>query len=473
MRVSPLIRSRSGLARLALGWCLALGGGATGLSAPTGEYFIGDDPGIGQATPVPALDDTPGALTALTLPLPDGWGAGVTLGLRFRTADGQWGMTTWRQVFLLKTPGPVRLRQAWGEAFDDDPASLVGVSATGEARIVRPANAPDRLLLRAEGDAGGVGLAQGRTVFPLGGAASPKLYYALNRRPDPTVAAFVPLGEAERTRPTPVALDLGAPAPGFHSLHLRVMDAEGRSFDRLRFLHVMPATVRTLTGLNCVFRRVTGEGSSQVELVRVLPLTTTDAPQDVSTNLPAELAAGAYTLQVTLVTSGGEELLGETEGILTVSSPGGLVGFDTWAAARGLFGEAAGMMADPDQDGMVNLVEYAMGGFPDDREGAPLYLVETESEGAYPIIRIRYRQRLGGTGETGTDYTADGLRYTVEASRDLQTWRPYKELDLPAHVDVRPLPAEGVEDVWVELFPRSTLAEDDRLFVRLNLSVAR
>jgi len=96
--------------------------------------------------------------------------------------------------------------------------------------------------------------------------------------------------------------------------------------------------------------------------------------------------------------------------------PGGLAGFGVppvitdpwpaWTAAAGLRGVRAAPTADADGDGSMNLLEYGMLSAPDD--GASL-----------PVMA------MGADGITRTLRTSDAtLRFTVEESDDLRTWRP-------------------------------------------------
>jgi hypothetical protein len=77
-----------------------------------------------------------------------------------------------------------------------------------------------------------------------------------------------------------------------------------------------------------------------------------------------------------------------------------------WAAAAGLSGMRAAMAADPDGDGAVNLLEYALGGAPQVAGSGPVVVVTADGRGIERVMRVR-----------------DGaLRFQVEASDDLVTW---------------------------------------------------
>ena len=472
-RARDAIRAFAGTLALAGLACLATTQRTHAHDAP-GEYFLDNDPGPGAATPLPPeLGPTsPATLATIELPLPARDEVGLTLGLRFRNTSGDWGPTTLRRLFLLKSPAADAIDYTWGRGFSTEGTGTAEVAPDGTATLPRPAvGAPGAtsttLRLRPHATAGLPAAVSTHPVFPMGGATPQRLFYALDQRPDPTTARSVDLDETHRLAPAAAVLDLGSPAPGFHSLHLRVVNAVGDSTDSLRFLHVTPARVETLVGLSYVFRHATGPDTGDVTAIEVLPLLASESARDLAVPVPAALAPGAYTLLLNLVATDGDLLAGAEPAPLTLAHTS-LLAFDRWASEHDLSGEAADMLADPDSDGFVNLVEYAMGGAPDARQNSPLYTVTGSGSSGQPEITVRYRQLMDGTGTPGADYTAGGIRYTVEASTDLLTWRPYNELALAAHLDRDPT-SGGVEFITLRLNPSPGL---DRVFVRLKLGVA-
>ena len=88
---------------------------------------------------------------------------------------------------------------------------------------------------------------------------------------------------------------------------------------------------------------------------------------------------------------------------------------DTYLQSYGLSGTNAAPMADPDNDGIPNLVEFALGLNPTNasRENLPAAMILTNAPG------MTFRQRAGGTGTPGVNYHADGLYYVVQVRSNL------------------------------------------------------
>ncbi len=472
--------SASPASRLRLALCAALlpalfAAPAAAHDAP-GEYFFGDDPGVGAAMPLPLAVPAPALadIHDFALPLPASPGKGVVLGLRFRDADGQWGTTAIRRVYLLETSAPVLAEWAWGGGFAPTP-SEASPATDGALTLARPSPAPagalgNRLALRARSD-GLVGHAAFATVSPFGGSAPARLYHAIDHSPDPETAAFVPLSAEHATAPVAVPLVLGDLAPGFHSLHLQLHDANGARAETVRFIHVTPSRVQTLSGLAYTFRKTGTDSGDASTAISVAPLVVSASAQDVTIPVPPTLSPGDYTLVLQLADAGGDLLAAAPLAPLEIGSAA-LAAYETWAEGLGLTDEEAAPLADPDADGLVNLLEYAFGGSPRVADSPSLYTVTPSLDpSGHTMITVAYRQREGGVGTPGIDYTADGLRYTVEASTDLQTWRPYPEIaGIAAHVDRDPT-GSGIEFINIELFPDSALGEAGRVFARLNISL--
>jgi hypothetical protein len=115
--------------------------------------------------------------------------------------------------------------------------------------------------------------------------------------------------------------------------------------------------------------------------------------------------------------------------------------YDTWVAGHGWGGGDSSLLADPDEDGLCNLIEYALGSDPTLSMSAP-----------YPI--------LGRSGDrlTFTFFRARAeLIYTVEASSDLVTWTA---------INTNP----GMLSQQVTVSDISDIQADKRRFLRLRVS---
>ncbi len=80
-----------------------------------------------------------------------------------------------------------------------------------------------------------------------------------------------------------------------------------------------------------------------------------------------------------------------------------------------------GEQADPDGDGMVNLMEYLFGSDPRKSSNEPLPAAGLVVNGALKTAVLKY----------GASREASGVRLLVDASTDLQTWMPAGYLDSP------------------------------------------
>jgi hypothetical protein len=106
----------------------------------------------------------------------------------------------------------------------------------------------------------------------------------------------------------------------------------------------------------------------------------------------------------------------------------GTNGYASWRALPANFsaGEQAiasisGLQADPDGDGLPNVLEFALGTNPRVSSAPATPLVDLDGGG----LRITLRQRAGGSGHRAFGYTASGIQYRVEWSHTLAAgdWR--------------------------------------------------
>jgi hypothetical protein len=459
-------------------FALALFAAALATSSPSGfahdaagEYFFGADPGRGLATPLP-LTVPPPNLTDwrdLAIPMPASPGESVLLGLRFRNAAGAWGPTSLRRVYLLKPSAVNTAEAAWGGNFAVSGSSA---SPTGDTLVLtRPTSAVggatgNLLSLRAR-DGALVGFPVLRQVSPFGGAAPTRLSYAIDATPDPADSPFITLSPEHSLSAVPTPLALGSLSPGFHALHLLVRDASGARTESVRFIHVTPSAVQTLTGLAYTFQKSDGTATN----IAFAPLNASESPQDVAVPVPATLGPGDYTLVLGFAT----DLTGF--GSATTRASFALrQNYAHWATLTlpGFSPGDTAMLADPDGDQLVNLLEYAFGLDPRIADLQPSYTLEVGPRpgGADPIATMIYRQREGGAGEVGNDYAVDGLTYAVESSRDLQTWVPYGHSAVFRESLVRQPNGDGTETVTLTFGLDNALNTDGRVFLRLNVTAS-
>lgn len=118
---------------------------------------------------------------------------------------------------------------------------------------------------------------------------------------------------------------------------------------------------------------------------------------------------------------------------------------EQWRADHGLpidgksFGDD---FADPDGDGIPNLLERAFGGDPLHADDSVLPVISVSFDSGNELATLTYRRRINGH-LTDKGYEVDGLRYTVLYSLDAENWERASELTMPpAEPDQ---PAAGIE----------------------------
>lgn len=118
---------------------------------------------------------------------------------------------------------------------------------------------------------------------------------------------------------------------------------------------------------------------------------------------------------------------------------------------------------DADLDGASDLLEYATGSDPVSGAGVPAVSM---AQGSSANPEFVFPQLAGGSGSIGIDYTASGLKYVVEVSDGLGTWRSGSSL--VQWSNRRESLSGGLERVGVRVIDPLLLAKS-KLFFRLRV----
>ena len=151
--------------------------------------------------------------------------------------------------------------------------------------------------------------------------------------------------------------------------------------------------------------------------------------------------------------------------------------FIAWAAGYGLAGGDADKAADPDKDGIPNLLEFATNSNPTSGSSGPRVYGKLHLIGADNVMTLTAAVRSGATfAATGTtqESTKDKLKYTVEATSDLSDWtgETVSELgpvDAAAVQAALSLPTLDSGWEWHSFRTGGAAASDARDFVRLEV----
>lgn len=125
-----------------------------------------------------------------------------------------------------------------------------------------------------------------------------------------------------------------------------------------------------------------------------------------------------------------------------------------------------GWNADADGDGLDNLCEYAFKSSPN--AYTPVNPTTGQLDNGY--LCINYRQRTGGSGTIGYDYTADSVRYKVQYTDSLTNTQWQSSAALVEQLGSALDNGDGTEDVTVRVLPAATTNAPCG-FVRLYLEL--
>jgi subtilisin-like proprotein convertase family protein len=138
--------------------------------------------------------------------------------------------------------------------------------------------------------------------------------------------------------------------------------------------------------------------------------------------LAAEAAPGAYEITIERHNTLGE-VVAQTFTLTVFADPESA--FTSYLAAAGVPADQRGPADDPDGDGQVNLLEFALGGHPNNAgDNARIHsrLADSDDPDTPGNLLLTIAVRMGTPAFTGTPApgaTHDGLTYSVEGSADL------------------------------------------------------
>jgi hypothetical protein len=125
---------------------------------------------------------------------------------------------------------------------------------------------------------------------------------------------------------------------------------------------------------------------------------------------------------------------------------------------------------DYDHDGVLNLFERAFKTNPTVASERYTPQVGMENVAAEEFLSLTYRRLSGGSGNTGVDYTVDGLIYTVEYNDNLAgTWNSG---DITVVEILTDTPEAGVDTVTVRMNAPISVSGMKTGFIRLRITVA-
>jgi len=432
LRAMPVIRAAPLL--LACAWPMAtadepLAGGFI-------EYFINIDPGPGNGTRVNATNGSMNFTAALG-GLPPG---SHSLYLRVRSDDGVWGPAL-PYTFAIELSSSFETVAGWeasigtpaapgeGQALPTPGELAMKTVLSGTVNLLdQQGIGTTHLYLRARDNAGTWGPALPYTfvIEPSGAGEIPAaIQYAWN--PDFTQPVWVnlPLTDPSASLRS-ITFDPGAASMplGTQTLGVRTVDSSGDAGVPV----IMPVAIvpASLTGHptgaeKLVIFAENAAGVIPGSLVEMAFSGHAAADSSHSFTLPIDGAAPGPAKVIAYIQSDTGETGPHAMATFTVVVEG-TNGYETWKASGSYFTVAeradpavSGMKADPDNDGITNDLEFAFGSHPRQRDLVKLPQ-STQENGR---LVFHFRQKQGGAGHRAYNYTADGVRYSVQFSYGL------------------------------------------------------
>lgn len=258
----------------------------------------------------------------------------------------------------------------------------------------------------------------------------------------------------------------GAPAPTFQWRRngVDLYDGAGVSGANLNALTLTSVAAGDAGSYTCFVSNTFGsdESSDATLVVNHLPAVAAGGDRIVAVNIPLPLngsasdtdnGPGELSILWSVVSGPGAAMFTDTgalDGSVAFDTPGtyvlrltasdtGATTFDemtvtvvatqtfaAWISTNypDIMGANALADANPDSDSLVNLLEFAFNLPPDEADASaylPVVFVATDVGDGNQYLHISYRRRTGGAGETGVNYTADGIVYTVQVCTSLMS----------------------------------------------------
>ncbi|MEI6674866.1 MAG: autotransporter-associated beta strand repeat-containing protein [Verrucomicrobiota bacterium] len=183
---------------------------------------------------------------------------------------------------------------------------------------------------------------------------------------------------------------------------------------------------------------------------------------DVAGNSP-DAATDLIVITVPATKAAGGKLFGRL-GVAIQATVPSATAYDTWVAAKQLAGADAAFSADPDLDGITNLLEFVLGGEPNPARP------NSNSLGLMPSVMPSAGNLVFTYRRTSVSLTQSGIAITAEYGSDLTTWTPARPgvngVTITTTTDGF---GAGIDKVEVSI-PRA-LATGAQLFVHLKVTV--
>ncbi len=145
--------------------------------------------------------------------------------------------------------------------------------------------------------------------------------------------------------------------------------------------------------------------------------------------------------------------------------------YTAWLTANSLAGSDAAASADPDNDGMINLMEFALDGNPSLAADSGKSRTAIATAGADQALTLTIPVRTGAVFSGATAQTAgiDGIIYTIEGSDDLAGWSAMVISEVTPAASAG-LPALSTGWTYRTFRTPDTVSADNRDYLRVKVA---